>query len=44
MNLPDFGQEITLLEDMSIDDPITLFTMYYPPRIMNIVIKKINEY
>jgi hypothetical protein len=44
MELPDFGWEITLLEDVSIDDPITLFTMYYSPKIMDILVNKTNEY
>jgi hypothetical protein len=29
---------------VSADDPITLFTMYYPPKIMDLIIEKINEY
>jgi hypothetical protein len=44
MNLPDFGWEIALPEDVSADDPITLFTMYYPPRIIDIIVEKTNEY
>jgi hypothetical protein len=28
-NLPDFGWEITLLEEVSADDPITLFMLVY---------------
>ena len=44
IKLPDFGWEITLPEEVSIDDPITLFTMYYPPKIMDLIIKKTNKY
>jgi len=44
INLPNFGWEITLPEDVSADDPITLFTMYYPPKIIDIIVKKTNEY
>ena len=44
MKLPDFGWEITLPEEVSADDPITLFTMYYPPKIMDIITKRMNEY
>jgi hypothetical protein len=44
INLPDFGWEITLPEDVSADDPITLFTMYYPPEIMDLIVEKTNQY
>ena len=44
INLPDFSQEITLLEDVSADDPITLFTMYYSLKIIDIIVKRTNEY
>ena len=44
INLPDFGWEITLLEDVFVDDPITLFTMYYPPKIIDIIVERTNEY
>jgi hypothetical protein len=42
--LPDFGYEIALLENTSPDDLITLFTMYYTPEIINIIVKKTNNY
>jgi hypothetical protein len=44
MKLPDFRWEITLLENASPDDPITLFTMYYTPEIIDIIVEKTNEY
>jgi hypothetical protein len=44
MKLPDFGWEIILLENASPDDPITLFTMYYTPEIIDIIVKRTNEY
>ena len=44
MKLPDFGWEITLPENASPDDPITLFTMYYTPEIMDMIVEKTNEY
>jgi hypothetical protein len=44
MKLPDFSWEITLLENVSPDDPITLFTMYYTPEIINMIVEKTNSY
>jgi Transposase IS4 len=44
MKLPDFGWEITLPENASPDDPITLFTMYYTPEIMDMIVERTNEY
>jgi hypothetical protein len=44
MKLPDFGWEITLLEDTSPDDPIILFTLYYTLEIMDLIIEKTNKY
>jgi hypothetical protein len=44
MQLPDFRWEISLPENTSPDDPITLFTMYYTPEIMDIIVKRTNEY
>ena len=44
MQLPEFGQEITLPENASPDDLITLFTMYYTPEIINLIVKKTNNY
>ena len=44
MQLPPFGWEITLPEDVSPDDPITLFTMYYTPEIIDLIVEKTNTY
>jgi hypothetical protein len=44
MKLPDFGWEITLPEHTSPNDPITLFTLYYTPEIMDLIVEKTNEY
>jgi hypothetical protein len=44
IKLPDFGWEITLLEHVSPDDPITLFTMYYMPEIIDLIVEKTNKY
>ena len=44
MQLPPFGQEISLPEDVSPDDPITLFTMYYTPEIIDLIVEKTNTY
>ena len=44
MQLPLFGWEITLPEDVSPDDPITLFTMYYTPEIIDLIVEKTNKY
>ncbi len=44
MKLPYFGQEIHLLENTSLDDPITLFTMYYTPEIMDMIFENTNNY
>jgi hypothetical protein len=44
MKLPDFSWEITLPENTSPDDPITLFTLYYTPEIMDMIVKRTNEH
>jgi hypothetical protein len=44
MQLLDFGWEVTLLDHTSPDDPITLFTMYYTPEIMDMIVERTNEY
>jgi hypothetical protein len=44
MELLDFKWEITLLENASPDDPITLFIIYYTLKIMDIIVEKTNEY
>jgi hypothetical protein len=44
MELPNWGWEINLPDDVSPDDPITLFTMYYTPEIINLIVEKTNNY
>jgi hypothetical protein len=44
LNLPAFSYKITLLENASPDDLITLFTIYYTPEIINIIVKHTNNY
>jgi len=44
MRLPNWGWEITLPENASPDDPITLFTMYYTPEIIDLIVEKTNNY
>ena len=44
MELPDFGWDITLLENASPDDPITLFTMYYTLEIIDLIVENTNKY
>lgn len=44
MQLPNQGWEINLPEDVSPDDPITLFTMYYTPEIIELIVQKTNNF
>jgi hypothetical protein len=44
MQLPNWGWEINLPDDVSPDDPITLFTMYYTPEIIDLIVEKTNNY
>jgi hypothetical protein len=44
MKLPYWDWEIILPENVSPDDPITLFSMYYTPEIIDLIVKKTNEY
>jgi hypothetical protein len=44
LNLPAFSYKITLLENASPDDLITLFTIYYTLKIINIIVKHTNDY
>jgi nitric oxide reductase large subunit len=44
MILPDFDFEITLPDNVSPDDPITLFTMYYTPEIIDTIVQYTNQY
>ena len=43
MKLPSWGWEINLPEDVSADDPITLFTMYYTPEIIEMIVQNTNN-
>ena len=38
IDLPEFGWEIILLENVSSNDPIILLTMYYTLEIMDIMV------
>jgi hypothetical protein len=40
--LPDFNFEITLSDNVSPDNLITLFTMYYTPKIINTIVQYTN--
>ena len=44
MKLPHWDWEIILPENVSPDDPITLFSMYYTPEIIDLIVEKTNEY
>ncbi len=44
IKLPDFGQDINLLDYTSANNLITLFTIYYTPKIIDIITKHINNY
>lgn len=44
IKLPNFGQEVNLLEHTSLNDLITLFTIYYTPEIIDMIIKYTNNY
>ena len=44
IKLPNFGWEIHLPENTSPDNPITLFTIYYTPEIMNMIVEYTNSY
>jgi hypothetical protein len=44
MQLPQFDWEINLPEYTSPDNPITLFTIYYTPEIIDLIVAKTNEY
>jgi hypothetical protein len=45
MELPNWGWEINLPNNVSPDDPITLFTftIYYMPEIIDLIVKKTND-
>jgi hypothetical protein len=44
MILPDFDFEITLPNNVSPDNPISLFTIYYTPKIINTIVQYTNNY
>jgi hypothetical protein len=44
IKLPSWGWEIILPENVSPDNPIMLFTIYYTPEIMDLIVEKTNEY
>lgn len=44
MDLPDFDLELHLPKDVSPDDPITLFTQYYTPEIVDRMVEATNAY
>jgi hypothetical protein len=44
IEIPDFELEITFPEHISPDDPITLFTLYYTPKIMSTIVSNTNSY
>jgi hypothetical protein len=44
IHLPDFDFEITLPDDVSPDDPISLFTIYYTSEIVEKIVQYTNDY
>jgi hypothetical protein len=42
--LLNFSHEITLLKNVSLNNLITLFIIYYTFKIINIIVKYINNY
>jgi hypothetical protein len=44
MVLPDWGWNINLPENASPDDPISLFSIYYTPEIIDMIVEKTNEH
>ena len=44
MDLPDFDFDITLPDDASPEDPISLFTMYYTPEIIDKIVEYTNNH
>lgn len=43
MDIPEFGYEIHLPEDVSCDDPISIFDLYYSPEIMAQIVQYTND-
>ena len=44
MELPNWCWEITLLDNASLDDPISHFTMYYTLEIIDSIVEKTNKH
>lgn len=44
MKCPDFDLEIRLPPSASASSPITLFTLYYPPKIIQLIVQYTNNY
>ena len=44
LQLPDWDWKIHLPEDASPDDLISLFSIYYTPEIINMIVDKTNEH
>jgi hypothetical protein len=44
MKLPYFLWQINLPENVSPDNPITLFTIYYTPEIIDLIVQKTNSF
>ena len=44
IDLPDFSFDIDLPDDVSPDDPISLFEIYYTPEIIDKIVQHTNQY
>ncbi|PVH67331.1 hypothetical protein DL98DRAFT_579274 [Cadophora sp. DSE1049] len=44
MHLPNYPPEIRIPEGVDADDPLSLFTMYYTPEIIEWIVQKTNEH
>jgi hypothetical protein len=44
LDCPDFDIELCIPEDVSLDDPISLFTQYYTPEIIQGIVESTNSY
>jgi hypothetical protein len=44
MKLPNWDWEIHLPDTVSPDEPISLFTMYYTPELIDLIVEKTNQY
>jgi hypothetical protein len=44
MQLPNWDLEIILPENVYPDDPITLYTMYYTPEIIELIVENTNKH